>query len=143
MELHYTLRDEIFVEGFEKCTMDPSWFTHQAHLRIAYLYLEKYGAKIAARRLCKRIENFDRTFGSGKKYHCTITMASVGIVDHFVRKSSGDSFISLINEFPVLKDDFKKLLFSHYSRHLIDLPESKLNYFLPDIEPNIVFEQMV
>lgn len=142
MEQHYQLSDQDFIRAFQECTIDPSWFTHEAHLRLAYLYVVTWGAKQAAIRICEGISRFDRVFGSGEKFHRTITMASVGIINHFIRKSGATDFQSLIVQYPVLVNDFRRLLFTHYSKELINTPESRHKYQMPDLVPDEVFEEV-
>lgn len=140
---HYSLSDRKYIEEFETCKLDPEWFTHEAHLRLAYLYINKFGVKRAAVKLCEGISKFDSIFGSGDKFHRTITVASVGVLYHFMQKSSSADFRSLIKEFPVLIDDFRSLLLSHYSTRLINSSKSKEEYQLPDLLSNEVFEEVM
>ncbi|NND31934.1 MAG: hypothetical protein HKN76_05030, partial [Saprospiraceae bacterium] len=42
MEHHRKLSDRDFLDSFENMTMNPAWFTHEAHLRVAYLYIGLY-----------------------------------------------------------------------------------------------------
>ncbi len=76
MNLHYTLTDKQFVEDFEQCRLNPSWFDHEAHLRLAYIYIHNLGPRKAAEKVCEGILQFDSIFGSGDKFHKTITIAS-------------------------------------------------------------------
>ena len=142
MDLHYSLSDAEFIHDFENCKLDPSWFTHEAHLRIGFLYIQQLGSKLAAQKLCTGIARFDRIFGNGDKFHRTITVASIGILSHFMRKSAASDFISFIEEYPQLKTDFKRLLHTHYSGELLSTSMSKSTYILPDLLENEVFEEV-
>jgi hypothetical protein len=142
MEMHYTLDDQIFTEKFENCQLDPTWFTHEAHLRLGYLYIRRWGIGLASDKLCEGIARFDRVFGSGTKFHKTITKASAGIIGHFMRKAKATDFRTFIHEFPQLKYEFKRLLFTHYSSRLLDTTFSRTHYQKPDLLPDLIFEEM-
>lgn len=142
MNLHYTLTDKQFVEDFEHCRLNPSWFNHEAHLRLAYIYIHNLGPRKAAEKVCESILQFDRVFGSGEKFHKTITIASIGVLSHFMGKAKSADFRSLINEFPQLKFEFKRLLLSHYSSRLLSDISSKTHYYQPDVLPDPVFGEI-
>ncbi|MCB0689534.1 MAG: hypothetical protein KDC53_23505 [Saprospiraceae bacterium] len=142
MEEHWTLADQNFVEAFKDCTLNPGWFTHEAHLRIGYLYINIFGVRLAAKKLCQGIAKFDNAHGDGTKFHRTITMASIAILQHFREKSNSCNFADLLNEYPVLKNNFKGLLLTHYSENLIYNEESRIFYKLPDRLPDRVFEKV-
>jgi hypothetical protein len=142
MSSHFILPDEDFIDQFEKCKLDPSCFTHDAHLRLAYLYLQKFGTEEAIVKLCRGIARFDRVFGSGDKFHMTITIASVAVLNHFIRKSNSSDFNSLTEEYPQLKTEFKRLLNTHYSPLLLKSPPSRIEFRLPDRLPDPVFDEV-
>mgnify|MGYP000226997985 FL=1 len=43
MNSHYKLNDLEFVNQFQKTTLDPKLFTHEAHLRLAWIYINNEG----------------------------------------------------------------------------------------------------
>ena len=139
-EPSFTLSDEQFIQQFENGSLNPSWFTHVAHLRVAFIYINLCGASRASKRLAKYIKQFDALHGKGDKFHQTITYASVAVVLHFMTKSESTTFRDLLKEFPRLKTNFKDLLLSHYSADIIDSQTSKNTYVLPDKVPNPVFD---
>lgn len=38
MKTHHQLNDQQFEEQFQNCTFDPTLFTHEAHLRLAWIH---------------------------------------------------------------------------------------------------------
>jgi hypothetical protein len=139
---HASLPDDVFIAYFEKCELDPRCFTHEAHLRLAYLYLQKFGTKGAIEKLCRGITRFDLVFGSGDKFHMTITLASVAVLNHFIRKSDSEDFCALMEEYPQLKTEFRRLLNTHYSQALLNSPQSRNDFRLPDRLPDPVFDEV-
>ncbi|MBK8503090.1 MAG: hypothetical protein IPL46_13280 [Saprospiraceae bacterium] len=142
MSSHSLLPDEVFIAQFEKCELDPKCFTHEAHLRLAYLYLQKFGTEEAIVKLCRGIARFDRVLGSGDKFHMTSTIASVAVLNHFIRKSNALDFHSLTAEYSQLKTEFKRLLNTHYSPLVLNSPRSKSEFILPDLLADPVFDKV-
>ncbi|RDY61687.1 hypothetical protein [Flagellimonas nanhaiensis] len=135
MNDHYQLSDSDFEKKFEDCSLEPSLFNHEAHVRLAWVYIKKYGEAIAIQKICEDIKRFDRTHGDGNKFHVTLTVASVKAVNHFIKKSSSSSFKAFIGEFPRLKTSFKELLDQHYGFNVLSDEKAKTIYVLPDLVP--------
>ncbi len=132
---HYQFDDITFESKFEKGNLPPSLFTHEAHLRLAYIYLRKYGVKKAAKKISHEIEQFDRLHGRGDKFNKTITVAAIKVVYHFIGKSKSKDFKSFIQEFPRLKAAFKELLHTHYSPDIFTSKTAKVKFVEPDLLP--------
>lgn len=135
IQTHSDLSDFKFEEQFRDMTMDPALFTHEAHIRLAWIHLRRYGEKEAIRQICTQIKQFDHHHGNGTKYHETMTVAAVKVVQHFISKSKVSSFSDFLSEFPRLKTHFKELLDQHYSVNQLIQPEAKTTYFEPDLLP--------
>ncbi|MEC7264291.1 MAG: hypothetical protein VXW38_11165 [Bacteroidota bacterium] len=129
------MTDQEFVHLFETGNLSPSLFTHEAHLRLAYIYLKNFGEELAIDKCCKGIREFDQLHGDGTKFHKTLTVASVKAVHHFMRKSKSTTFENLIVEFPRLKTSFKLLLDQHYAFDLLKSVKAKSEYVAPDLIP--------
>jgi hypothetical protein len=43
MNSHFELSDELFEEQFQNCQLNPALFNHEAHLRLAWIHITKYG----------------------------------------------------------------------------------------------------
>jgi hypothetical protein len=132
---HFQLDDTTFEYKFEKGSLPPSLFTHEAHLRLAWIYIKNYGEKKAAEKISREIEQFDILHGCGDKFNKTITIAAIKVVNHFVGKSKSEDFKSFIQEFPRLKTAFKELLDSHYSSNILTSKKAKIQFIEPDILP--------
>ena len=133
MKTHYQLNDQQFEEQFENCTFDPTLFTHEAHLRLAWIHLTNYGMEKATQNICQQIQKFDRIFGDGTKFHYTITVAAIKVLAHFKNKSSTNTFEALMEAFPRLKTNFQDLLDQHYSAGFFKNKATKYSYLEPDL----------
>ncbi|MCK0131001.1 DNA-binding protein [Flavobacteriaceae bacterium F08102] len=109
-EKHLLLTDHELVSNIKNCELSPVLFTHEAHLRLAYIHLTNYDKATAIESLCSQLAQFDRQCGSGTKFDKKLTEISVEIVDEFIKKNKPKDFRSLICSCPVLKHDFKSLV---------------------------------
>lgn len=135
LENHYQLTNEEFERLFEKGTLPPTLFTHEAHLRLAWVYVNKYGIEQACDKLCDEIKQFDKIHGDGDKFNKTVTVAAARAVYHFMLKSNSDRFSSFMKEFPRLKTAFKDLLNQHYAFDVFSNETAKVSFVEPDILP--------
>ena len=106
MEMHYTLTDSEFEEKFSSCKLIPSYFTHEAHLRLAWIHIQKHGVETADTLVNNQIKAFANSLNAPGKYHRTITSAAIYAVAHFVESSTSSTFKAFIEEFPELKTNF-------------------------------------
>ena len=132
---HYQLGDQEFKSKFEDCSLNPVLFTHEAHLRLAWIHIRDHGVDQAVKNICEQIKMFDQTYGDGTKYHKTVTVAAVKMVNHFIQKSTETNFKDFINNFPRLRENFKDLLGSHYSYDVFSFEKAINEYIEPDIQP--------
>lgn len=135
MENHFYLSDSDFEHQFMSCELSPSDFTHEAHLRLAWINITKYGIKQAEKNIQNQLERFVKFVGAKDKYNMTLTLASVKVVYHFILKSESDNFKDFIAEFPRIKYNFKTLLNSHYGFDIYNSEKAKREYLEPDLIP--------
>ena len=129
---HSDLADAQFVADFQNCTLPPALFSHEAHLRLAWLMIEKHGDE-ADTIVSRMITNYVNHLGAVDKYHHTLTVAAVKIVAHFKAKSDTTNFQDFILQNPRLKTHFKELIHSHYSSAILKSAQSKTTYLRPDL----------
>ncbi len=129
------LTDEEFLEQFRECKIDPAAFDHEAHLRLAWVHIRKYGLEKAKANIQAQLQKFVEYAGARDKYHTTLTVAAIEAVNHFMQKSSAQRFDEFIREHPKLKDDFKTLISSHYSFDIFSSEEARKGFVAPDVQP--------
>ena len=135
MEKHNQLSDKEFETQFTQKTLAPRLFSHEAHLRLAWIHIQQYGVKQALENIRHQIADFALHHGAKDKYHDTITVAAVRAVYHFMLTSTSSSFSEFIHENPRLKTEFWKLLTTHYRPERIKSPEARNSYLEPDLLP--------
>ena len=135
MEKHFELSDAEFEKQFTTCELNPSIFSHEAHLRLAWIHIDNYGLEKAKENIQKQLKNFVVHVGATDKYHTTLTITAIQAVYHFMQQSKTDNFKDFINEFPQLNNDFKSLINSHYSFDIFGSAKAKINFVAPDLMP--------
>lgn len=130
---HNQLSDSEFIQQFVEGTLSTNLFNHEAHLRLAWLYINMFGLKQAERDIQNQLQNFVSIVGAKDKYNKTLTIVSIRIVDHFMQKFKSDNFIDFINEFPQLLYEFKTLVSRYYSFDIFSSQEAKVEFLKPDL----------
>lgn len=133
MEKHFELNDLTFEQQFADCTLDPTLFSHEAHLRLAWIHLTKYGVDQAIQNICAQLKNFTAALGASDKYNETVTIAAIRAVHHFMLRSQTNHFQDFIIENPRLKTAFKQLLYTHYSTDIFTSERAKREYLEPEL----------
>ncbi|MBC9796246.1 hypothetical protein [Sinomicrobium weinanense] len=135
MENHFTLSDFEFEQQFESGTLSPELFNHEAHLRLAWIHIDKYGIDKAIDNLCFQLLNYVTKLGAAHKFNKTLTVAAVKAVYHFMLRSESGTFRAFIREFPRLKYNFKDLMSCHYGVDIYNSPWAKKHFLEPDLLP--------
>jgi len=131
---HTRLSDEEFEKQFQQYTFKPSMFSHEAHLRLAYIHIKKYGLPQAEVNMVHQIKGYAAYYGANDKFNKTVTIASVKTMHHFMNKAVADSFSELVKEFPRILTNFKDILSQHYSFNVFSDPKAKKEYLFPDLQ---------
>ncbi len=135
MEKHYRYSDEVYEEKFKAGKFPPLHFSHEAHLRLAYIHLKKYGLEQSIDHMCKQIYDFAIKYGATMKFNATVTYASLQIMNHYMMKSKKGNFADFIKEFAFLLKDFKGEIEKHYSWDVFRSLEAKAEILYPDLAP--------
>jgi hypothetical protein len=135
MEEHFKLTDIEFEERLKNCELLPSVFTHEAHLRMAWIIIEKYGIEHAVENIPIQLQNYVAFLGAKDKYNTTLTIAAIKAVYHFILKSNSNKFEGFISEFPRLKYNFKELMACHYGFDIYNSYQAKIEFLEPDLLP--------
>jgi hypothetical protein len=135
MKSHFEIDDTAFELQFATCELNPELFTHEAHLRLAWIHVKNYGTGAAISNICEQLQNYTRHVGAAHKYNTTVTIAAILAVNHFINKSHSSSFLEFINEFPRLKYNFKEIIAAHYKTDIFKSENAKQNYLEPESLP--------
>jgi hypothetical protein len=64
---------DLSVDAFERGDVDPDAFDHEAHVHVAWLYLERFPLSEALERFDAALRRLTAKLGVPGKYHATIT----------------------------------------------------------------------
>ena len=135
MEDHYKLSDTEFENEYIDCKLDLNIFSHEAHLRLAWININRYGIEEALKKIPGQLQNFVESVGAKDKYNTTLKVAAIKAVGSFLDKSNSNSFQEFITEFPQLKNNFKTLIGSHYSFDIFTSIRAETELLEPDLLP--------
>lgn len=127
--------DTQFINSLRACTFPPELFTHQAHLRLAWIYLQNFSIDEAVKHVCEDLFRYVLHLGATDKYHNTLTVASVNVIAHFQRKFPSTTFEEFLLNYPQLSDNFKEILLTYYSPELLYSQVAKDSFVEPDLLP--------
>ena len=82
----HSMTDDAFVLAFEKCELPAEAFRHREHVRLTFIYLRRYGVDGARIRISEGIRRYALHNGAAQKYHETITIAWLRIVQDVMAK---------------------------------------------------------
>ena len=128
------LEDQVFVTQVENCRFPADRFRHADHIRLAWIYLrlEEYG--IAEERMRRSIQRLARHAGADNKYHETLTIAWMCLVDAAFHLSSRiDRFADFAGAHAGLLD--KQAVFEFYSRARLMSDAARKSWVEPDRKP--------
>src|SRR5258706_16190218 len=98
------MNDDVFAAAFERCEIPGYAFHHRDHIRLAWIYLRRYGLIEAERRIAESIRRYAAHHGASQKYHQTITIAWMRVVAGAMRQAPAATFEELVERFPKLLD---------------------------------------
>ncbi|WP_233595387.1 MULTISPECIES: hypothetical protein [Corallococcus] len=126
--------DRTFRTAFETCAIAPAAFSHEAHVRLAYVYLSEHGTEEAIARMRNALQQFLAHNGiPATKFHETLTRAWILAVGYFMGKASSTSSADFIQKNPELLDS--GIMLTHYSAQVLFSPDARASYVEPDLDP--------
>lgn len=135
MTNHYQYSDIEFTNRFKAASLSPVLFDHEAHLRLAWIYIHDFGLDTAIVMVKTQLINYVQHLNALDKYNETVTVAAVKAVYHFMQRSTSDNFKDFIDEFPRLKTNFKSILEQHYQIDLFNSELARSTFLEPDLLP--------
>ncbi|KAJ3283164.1 hypothetical protein HK104_010524 [Borealophlyctis nickersoniae] len=149
-----SIGDEVFIEAFENATLSFDQWTHRAHLRMAWIYLQSEGSPEKAYvRVKEGIKNYTKTNIERVKhrYNETITIfflrlihlaldadRAMGIAPYSA--ANEDAFAEFLGRYPFLEDG--RMMYGYYSKDVLHGDEAVEKWVEPDKQalPNSVEE---
>jgi len=128
-------RIEETVQAFENATVKPSEFNHEAHIKVAWGYLQDHDQLEAINRFTAAIKRLTLKLGVPDKYHETITwFYLLKIAERCARNSTADWHAFKAGN-PDLFEWNPSIVQKYYSDALLSSEAARRMFVLPDLMP--------
>jgi len=129
------INDEDYFEQIASCELRRKHFSHEAHIRIAWIHIQRYGVEQAEQTIPKQLKKYITHIGMGYTFNQTISIASIRILKRLIKETGAKSFNDLVTSKPVILDNFKSLLEHHYGDWVYMDNDARASFQEPDINP--------
>ncbi|VVC76268.1 hypothetical protein AQUSIP_15770 [Aquicella siphonis] len=126
------MHDQEFLRQFETLTLAKSEFSHQGHLRIAWLYLGKNTFEQAVYQITHGIRRYAAHLGAAHIYHETLTKTWIHLVRAAMIIQTHKTFEEFLLGHPHLQN--KALPFQYYSEALLQSEAARKQWIEPDLK---------
>lgn len=123
------------VEEFEAGTIDPDLFDHEAHVYVAWSYVQDYELKDAIVRFCSALRQLTIRLGIESKYHETITWFFIILIAERMSTRRSDDWHSFKCQNPDIFATGPSIVGRYYSRERLDSDLARRQFLLPDRLP--------
>ena len=120
------------IEAMEAGTIDPEAFDHEAHIHVAWLYLERYPLTDAIDRFTKALQRLTRKLGVPDKYNETISWFYMLLIEERRSASPADSWVAFRQTNSDLFSRGDNILERYYSKELIYSDRARQSFVLPN-----------
>lgn len=132
------MSDDALITAFEDTTLPFESWTHEAHLRVACIYLMRLGPDRALDEMRTRIRAYNAAHNvpstPTRGYHETITVAWIRALTPIVHQHAGEAgSLGVLARAPEVRD--QGYLHRFYSRGLLASPEARAAFVPPDVAP--------
>ena len=130
------MTDSEFLEAFESCCLPEEQWTHQAHVHMAWLYLQQMPLELAIPVVRDGIKRYNTSLNKPLGYHETITQAFLHLISDRIQKAQApQSFKAFCSQNPDLLDRQLKALLTHYRKETLYSQLARESFVGPDLCP--------
>jgi hypothetical protein len=126
-----TEADLLLRREFEDKTLRNEAFRHREHVRLTWIYLTSDPPDVVAARLCMSLLALATSHGVGQRFHHTLTVAWVRIIEAARHEHPDLPFDLLAEACPFLLD--KDTPLTYYSREVLFADEARRSWVEPDL----------
>ena len=127
--------DAEFLQQFENLTLPASEFDHNGHLRIAFIYLQRYELLTAVNKVCTGIKNYATSLGAADKFQHTLTEATVRIMAKRIQQQGAQSFAEFKADNADIVSNLSGVLRNYYHSQTLFSEIARIQYVEPDKQP--------
>jgi len=128
------MTDATFRRAFEDCSLSPDEFTHDGHLRMAWIYVIAHPLHEAIALFCTDLRRYVTHLGDEAKYHETITwFYMIKVHERAVELDSANSWGEFQRHNKDLFERGGVLLKKNYQPATLSSAKAKTSFILPDL----------
>lgn len=132
------MNDDVFLRAFEACSLPAELWTHQAHVRVAFLYLTRFELSEAIDRVRIGIKAYNSfrgvVDGPSSGYHETTTLAFMHLIHQTLhQRGPFENFDRFCERHSELLDP--RVLLCYYTRDRMIGAQARSTFVPPDIAP--------
>src|SRR5262245_49263936 len=127
------MTDDEFLAAFDACTLPKPLWTHEAHVRLAWICLNRTPYAAARDRVRAGIHKYNESLGNTTGYHDTVTVAFVRIIA--AKHTAGESFAAFKRANPDVFSKERPILLKYYSKSRLDSDAARAEFIEPDVVP--------
>jgi hypothetical protein len=127
------MTDEEFITRFENCTFPAVAFHHEQHVRVVWLYLQRYSLLETLTRFSENLKKFATANGKPNLYHETITWAYAFLIHERICRDGEKSWDEFKQANPDLLDWQNSILRSYYSDETLQSDRARKTFVFPDL----------
>lgn len=120
------------LEQFERVAFEPGEFDHEAHVYVAWCYLQRHELLEAIRLYRSGLQKIVKAFGAESKYHETITWFYMVSIAERMTDESARSWRTFRQMNPELFMRNPGWVGRHYSTERLGGPRARHQFVLPD-----------
>jgi hypothetical protein len=134
--MNLTISDADLLSAFEDASLPPDQFHHAQHVRMAFLYLQKYEPLEAIARFSAALNRFAAAHGKPGLYHETITWAYLLLIrERLARAPAPQTWPDFAAHNPDLLTWRDGILTKHYRPETLEAPLARRVFVFPDRHP--------
>jgi len=127
------MSDDEFLAAFDSCTLPKPLWTHEAHVRLAWICLNRMPFAAAREHVRAGIRKYNESLGNTTGYHDTVTVAFVRIIAW--KRTPGESFADFRLRHPDVFSKDQPVLRHFYSKARLDSATARSAFVEPDLRP--------
>jgi hypothetical protein len=123
------------IRAFDSGNLEPQYFDHEAHVRVAWCYLQTFPAAMAIARFTEALRSLTVRLGVAQKYHETISWFFMIVIADRQARSPASDWETFKRQNRDLLEQGSALLKRHYSADCLDSMDARQRFVLPDLAP--------
>ncbi len=127
--------ESISIDSFEGGTIDPELFDHEAHVFIAWSYLQQCDLKESIDRFCAALRRLTRKLGIESKYHETLSWFFMILIAERRSESGSNVWQSFKRDNPDLFAKHPSIVRAYYSEERLGSTIARTQFVMPDRLP--------